>query len=154
MLLSPTSPARLPEDVSDAVRIIEEDCDAVGVVAASKPRFNPRWVCIDMNPEGYARQSFPSGKVFQRRQEVPPILRINGLLYLWRRDHVANSESPQYYDLPHRVLEVSEERAIDIDNLADFRLAEVMIRDGLIQLPWLDQVLEQNVTSIPPTSSE
>jgi CMP-N,N'-diacetyllegionaminic acid synthase len=154
LLLSPTSPARLPKDVSDAVRILEEDCDAVGVVAASKPRFNPRWVCINTDLRGYASQSFPSEKIFQRRQEVPPVLRINGLLYLWRRDHVAKSEFPQYYNRPHRVLEVPEERAIDIDNLSDFRLAELMLRDGLIKLPWLDEVSEGNSANILPTFSE
>src|SRR5277367_1212406 len=46
LLLSPTSPARMPEDVSTAVELLEQDEDAVGVVAASPPSFNPRWACI------------------------------------------------------------------------------------------------------------
>ena len=54
LLLSPTSPGRLPEDVSRAIHLLEEDTSAVGVVAASRPSFNPRWVCIDLAADGYS----------------------------------------------------------------------------------------------------
>jgi CMP-N,N'-diacetyllegionaminic acid synthase len=137
LLLSPTSPGRLPEDVSRAAQMLEDDGDAVGVVAASEPRFNPRWVCIDVAADGYLRQSFPDGKLYVRRQDVPATYRINGSLYLWRRDHVAESEAPRYFEAPHRVLEIPESRAIDIDSSLDFRLAELMLQDGLIRFPWL-----------------
>ncbi|HZD48797.1 MAG TPA: hypothetical protein VE178_08615, partial [Silvibacterium sp.] len=137
LLLSPTSPARLPEDISQAVRLLEQDDETVGVVAASEPRFNPRWVCIEIAENGYMRQSFPAGKVYVRRQDVPAVYRINGVLYLWRRDHVANSEGPRYYEMPHRMLEIPESRAIDIDSPLDFRLAELMLREGMIRFPWL-----------------
>jgi len=137
LLLSPTCPGRLPEDVSQAIRMLEEDPFAVGVVAASEPRFNPRWVCVDLAANRYMRQSFPDGTTYARRQDVPPTYRINGALYLWRRDHVAESESPGYFERPHRVLKIPESRAIDIDSPLDFRLAELMLQDGLIHFPWL-----------------
>jgi len=137
LLLSPASPARLPEDVSRAVDLLERDEEAVGVVGASRPSFNPRWACIDIAKDGYMRQSFPDGNVYTRRQDVPAIYRINGALYLWRRDHVANSEAPRYFDMPHRMLEIPESRTIDIDSADDFRLAELMLKNGLIHFPWL-----------------
>jgi CMP-N,N'-diacetyllegionaminic acid synthase len=137
LLLSPTSPGRLPEDVSNAIHLLEEDNRAVGVVAASKPSFNPRWVCIDVASDGYMRHSFPDGNNYVRRQDVPAIYRINGALYLWRRDHVANSPAPRYFDVPHRMLEIPETRAIDIDSLHDLRLAELILREGLVHFPWL-----------------
>ena len=137
LLLSPASPARLPEDVSRAVDLFEQDAEAVGVVAASKPSFNPRWACIDIAKDGYMRQSFPDGNAYTRRQDVPAIYRINGALYLWRRNHVASSEAPGYFEIPHRMLEIPERRTIDIDSVDDFRLAELMVASGLICLPWL-----------------
>jgi CMP-N,N'-diacetyllegionaminic acid synthase len=137
LLLSPTSPARLPEDISNATRLLDEDGDAVGVVAASKPSFNPRWTCIDVAADGYMRQSFPDGQSYVRRQDVPSVYRINGCLYLWRRSHVADSETPRYFDLPHRMLEIPEIRAIDIDSQQDLKLAELMLRAGMIHFPWL-----------------
>jgi len=137
LLLSPPNPSRLPEDVSKAIELLEGDECAVGVVTASRPSFNPRWACIDIATDGYMRQSFPDGNVYVRRQDVPAIYRINGALYLWRRDHVADSEKPRYFEMPHRILEIPENRAIDIDSPDDFRLAELMLRDGMIRFPWL-----------------
>lgn len=137
LLFSPTNPARLPEDVSNAIELLDKDKHAVGVITASQPSFNPRWVCVDIAADGYMRQSFPDGSVYIRRQDVPAVYRINGALYLWRRDHVAASEAPRYFDMPHRMLEIPEVRAVDIDGLNDFRLAELMLRDGMIRFPWL-----------------
>jgi len=137
LLLSPTSPARQPEDVAKAIELLEQDTHAVGVVATSRPQFNPRWVCVDIASDGYMRQSFPDGKVYARRQDVPVVYRINGALYLWRRDHVANSDAPRYFEMPHRMLEIPENRTIDIDSPHDFRLVELMLRDGMLRFPWL-----------------
>ena len=137
LLLSPTSPGRLPKDVSNAIQILEEDGHAFGVVAVSRPSFNPRWVCVDIASDGYMRQSFPDGNIYVRRQDVPAVYRINGTLYLWRRDHVAYSETPRYFDEPHRMLEIPENRAIDIDSQHDLRLAELLLREGLVRWPWL-----------------
>lgn len=137
LLLSPASPSRLPEDVDAAIQILKEDEQAVGVVAASRPTFNPRWTCVDIAEDGYIRQSFPDGNLYASRQQVPPTYRINGSLYLWRRDHLANAEAPDYYRAAHRMLELPEERTIDIDTERDFRLAELMLKDGMIRFPWL-----------------
>jgi hypothetical protein len=63
--------------------------------------------------------------------------RINGALYLWRRDHLANSEALRYFEMPHRMLEIPESLAIDIDTAHDFRFAELMLQDGMIRFPWL-----------------
>lgn len=138
LLLSPASPSRLPKDVSQAAQLLEHDHQAVGVVSVSMPSFNPRWACIDIATDGYMQQSFPDGNLYARRQDVPPIYRINGALYLWRRDHVAGSDSPRYFELPHLTLEIPEDRIIDIDTPRDFRLAELMLRDKVIHFPWLD----------------
>lgn len=151
LLLSPTSPGRLPEDVTEATRLLEQDDCAAGVVAVSEPAFNPRWTCIDKAKDGYMRQSFPNGEQYERRQDVPPIYRINGMLYLWRRDHVANSEKPGYFERPHRLLNIPDVRAIDIDTAADFHLAELKLRDGLIRLPWLSRYFLDENTELEAT---
>jgi CMP-N,N'-diacetyllegionaminic acid synthase len=138
LLLSPTCPVRFPEDVSQAIQFLEQDSGAVGVVAASRPTFNPRWVCIDIANGGYMRQSFPDGNLYTRRQDVPEVFRINGVLYLWRRDHIADSDAPHYFTMPHLLLEIPEDRAIDIDTPNDLRLAELLLRNSIIRLPWIE----------------
>jgi CMP-N,N'-diacetyllegionaminic acid synthase len=137
LLLFPTSPARLPEDVSMAMQLLEQDSHEVGVVAACKPPSTRDGPASTLR-RSYMRQSFPDGNVYTKRQDVPAaVYHINGALYLWRRDHVADSEAPLYFDMPHRMLEIPEGRAIDIDSPRDFRLAELMLRDGMVRFPWL-----------------
>lgn len=109
----------------------------MGIMAASRPSFNPRWLCIDIAADGYMHQSFSDGNTYVRRQDVPVVYRINGTLYLWRRDHVAHAKAPGYFDKPHRMLEVPESRAIDIDSPHDLLMAEIFLREGLVRLPWL-----------------
>jgi N-acylneuraminate cytidylyltransferase len=136
LLLQPTSPARLPEDVSRAISMLEQHPRSVGVVAVSVPEFNPRYVCVEER-NGCLFQAFDQDKVYTRRQDVPPVYRINGLLYLWRRDYVMQASKEQLFDGPHRMLLIPRERALDIDDLYDFQLAEILVREGIVNLPWL-----------------
>lgn len=135
LLLQPTSPGRLPEDVTQAVRILEDDDAAAGVIAVSEPHFNPRAVCVEESG-GYVRYLVPSSSIYTRRQDVQPVYRINGVLYLWRRDYVLGEETPRLGDSPHRMLVVPEERAIDIDKASDLAMAELLVREGILRLPW------------------
>ena len=135
LLLDPTSPGRLPEDVTAAVAMLDADPQAVGVVSVSEPRFNPRWVCVE-EQAGYMAMAF-SPERFTRRQDVPPVYRINATLYLWRRDFLLSPAADRWQDSPHKVIIIPEERAIHIDTLPDFELAALMLSSGIVQFPWL-----------------
>lgn len=137
VLLQATSPFRLPEDVSSALRILDQDRNAVGVVAVSTPSFNPRVVCVE-EKQGYLEWAF-TPKMYTRRQEAEPVYRINGMLYVWRRDHLMRSSADQLYAAPHRILMIPEERALDIDSLHDFQVGEALLQAGMLQLPWCEQ---------------
>jgi CMP-N,N'-diacetyllegionaminic acid synthase len=137
VLLQPTSPFRLPEDVSRAVEIISQDRQAVGVVAVSIPSFNPKVVCVE-EKNGYLEWAFAT-KLFSRRQEAEPVYRINGVLYVWRRDYLMSSSVDQFYAAPHRVLVIPEERALDIDSLHDFQVCEALLQAGMLKLPWCEE---------------
>ena len=141
LLLQPTSPARQPEDLSRAISILEEDSRSIGVVAVSIPGFNPRYVCVE-EKDGYLVGAFNREKTYARRQDVPPVYRISGLLYLWRRDYVVQASEEQLFAGPHRMLMIPRERAVDIDDLYDFRLAEILVREGIVNLPWLNSSLK------------
>jgi N-acylneuraminate cytidylyltransferase len=137
LLLQPTAPCRLPEDVSRAMEMLDADSAAAGVVAVSEPTFNPRWVCVEESG-GHMKRLVPESANYTRRQDVPPVYRINGLLYLWRRDQVVHSLAPRYFEEPYRMLVVPEIRAGDIDTAQDLAMMELLLREGLIQLPWLE----------------
>jgi N-acylneuraminate cytidylyltransferase len=136
LLLQPTAPCRLPQDVTRALDVLDGDSAAVGVVAVSEPEFNPRWVCVEERG-GYMKQPFSGSESYTRRQDVPPVYRINGLLYLWRRNHILTAPEPRYNHQPHKMLLVPEVRAGDVDTAQDLAMIELLIREGLVQLPWL-----------------
>jgi CMP-N,N'-diacetyllegionaminic acid synthase len=138
LTLDPTSPGRMPADITRALAMLEEDPACIGVVGVSEPHFNPRWVCVEER-EGYLALAFAQGARFVRRQDVPPVYRINATLYLWRRDYILGAPVAPFATVAkHKMLIVPETRAMHIDSLEDFQLAELLIRERLVRLPWLE----------------
>lgn len=134
LLLQPTNPSRLPEDVTRAIEILGASDRAMGVVSVSEPPFNPRWVCVEER-DGYLASAF-NEEMFSRRQDVPTVYRVNGLLYLWRREHILHSQSSPW-SASHKMMIVPEDRVLDIDTPHDLAVAEALVREGVIKLPWL-----------------
>lgn len=135
MLLDPTSPTRLPEDVAACVRRMKECPDADGIVSVSRPDFNPLWHCV-VERDGWMEDLIGTAGTYQRRQDVPPVYRINGLLYLWRADLVRTRAS--WREGTKLLIHVTpESRALSIDTLEQFDRAEVLAKNGLLPLPWI-----------------
>ncbi|MFC1521680.1 cytidylyltransferase domain-containing protein [Elusimicrobiota bacterium] len=139
LLLQPTSPCRLPQDISGALRCLESAPEADGIMGVSQPDFSPVWQCVT-EKDGWMHDLFEDGACYNRRQDAPNVYYINGCLYIWRTDFIRRSASEDYackgkllaYKMP-------DERAVDIDNEHQFRRAELMVEHGLIDLPWLTQ---------------
>ena len=106
----------------------------MGVVGVSEPEFNPYWHCV-IEKNGYMEDLIPGARQYGRRQDVPVVYRINATLYLWRREHVLESEDWRTGRL--KIQPVPEARAIHIDDAEQFERAELMISKGLIKLPWI-----------------
>jgi len=137
LLLDPTSPGRLPGDVAKAIQLLEADPGADGVVGVSQPEFNPYWHCM-VEKNGYMSPLIPGADRFVRRQDVPSVFRINASLYLWRRDFLLSLEG-SWMNGRNLMLEIPEARAIHIDDLGEFERANLMIREGLVSLPWVER---------------
>ena len=137
MLLQPTGPLRLPEDVSEAMALLARDQSAVGVMAVSEMPFHPRYVCVEDDGRGHLRRAFQDQPHVTRRQDLPAIYRVNGMLYVWRRDYLMSAFAVDFDAAPHRMLVVPKERGIDIDDEYDLRLAEWTLQSGTVHLPWL-----------------
>jgi len=133
LLLDPTSPGRLPDDVARAHEVLREDSSADGVVAVSEPSFNPLWTAV-FDRDGYVEPAWEGS--YGRRQEVPRVLRINAALYLFRTEFLRRVHG-SWQNGRHRGLEIPELRAFHLDSEDDFELCELVLERGLVRLPWL-----------------
>lgn len=133
LLLEPTSPGRLPEDLERTLQTLDADPDADGVVACSMPPWNPFYVGV-VERDGYLANAFE--QTYTRRQDVPRFLRINGAAYAWRAGFVRRSP-PDWSVGRHRAVEIPDERAFSIDTRDEFELAELIVKSGRVVLPWL-----------------
>lgn len=138
LLLDPTSPAREPADVSGAVHRLQAQPRADGVIGVSRPEFNPIWHCV-VERDGWMTDLMEEGAGCERRQDVRPVYRINGSLYLWRTAFVRTARSWRQ-DGRHLLYEIPELRAMSIDTAEQFERAELLVKNGRIALPWLSEI--------------
>lgn len=138
LLLDPTSPGRLPEDVRGAWQRLAEAPEADGIIGASVPDFNPIWNCVVIR-DGWMAQLIEDGRRYERRQDVPVVYRVNGSLYLWRAAFVRAEAESWRRSAKHLLYELPETRAMSIDTREEFERAELLVREGRIVFPWLQQ---------------
>ena len=136
LLLDPTSPARDPSDVTGALHRLEGTAEADGIIGVSEPDFNPIWHCV-VEQNGWMTDLMRDGGQFGRRQDVPRVFRVNGALYIWRAAFVRRQVEAWRQVGKHLMYEVPEARAISIDDALQFERAELLIKSGMITLPWL-----------------
>lgn len=139
LLLDPTSPARLPEDVAGAMEHLVNEPSADGVVGVSRPDFNPIWHCV-VASNGWMTDLIAEGAGYDRRQDVPPVYRINGSLYLWRTAFMRDNKDEWRRKGKHLIYEIPEIRAMSIDSVRQFEQAELLVKHGMIVLPWLNGI--------------
>jgi N-acylneuraminate cytidylyltransferase len=135
LLLDPTSPFREPADVTDATRKLEAAPEADGIIGVSQPDFSPIWHCV-IERDGMMKDFIDAASTYERRQDVPIVYRINGTIYIWRTAFVRTAESWRGPGR-HVIYEIPEKRALSIDYAYEFERGELMVKHGLVTLPWL-----------------
>lgn len=122
VLLQPTSPLRVAEDILGAMSMFTPDIDMV--VSVAEARCNPYYNCFETDETGYLKISKGDGQ-YTRRQDVPPVYEYNGAVY------VINPQSIRKMTLgsfPLRVPYVMPaERSVDIDAPVDLLVAEHLL---------------------------
>jgi N-acylneuraminate cytidylyltransferase len=136
LLLDPTSPTRLPEDVHEAARRLAARPDVDGILSVSKPYYSPIWSTV-VERDGLMSDFVAGSDRYARRQDVPEVLVINGLLYLWRAALVRTKDDWRTGGR-HLMLTVPESRSVAIDYLEQFERTEALVHAGLIKFPWLE----------------
>jgi CMP-N-acetylneuraminic acid synthetase len=129
IVLPPTSPFRSHEDVEQGFDLIkEEDIDMV--ISVTNSGRNPYFNMVEIDRDGFAYLSKkPEQRVF-RRQDASQVFDMTTALYAARTDYILYAHG--VFDGKVKVILIPEIRALDIDTEMDFKLAEFLISEGLI----------------------
>lgn len=120
VLLQPTSPLRLPADISACICACRQG-GAPGCVSITKATESPYWM-FTKTSEGELHNIIADKCIPLRRQALPTAYLINGAVYAARVDWLRQHTS--FIGPGVRGHEMPAERAEDIDTLEDFEAAE------------------------------
>jgi len=131
VLLQPTSPLRLAQDIDAAIALCV-DTGAPACVSVSEARDNPWWM-FSLGEHGRLRSFLPPEQRPVRRQDLPDLHALNGAVYVARTAWLRQSRSfltdeTVGYPMP-------PERSVDIDTLFDFKWAECLMAASATS-PW------------------
>ena len=126
VILQPTAPFRLPEDIDETVKkLLNSKADSAVSLVEVEGANHPIKVkkLVDDRVYSYCMEEEEG----IRRQDLPRAYRRNGAVYVIRRD-VLMKQKKLYgdYIMGHVV---AEERSIDIDIPRDWVMAELMLED-------------------------
>lgn len=124
VLLQPTSPFRIPDDIRGAMKLWSEDIDMVVSVTESKS--NPYFNLFEINGKGFLEHSKGNGE-FTRRQDTPKVLEYNGAVYVMTTESLLKSPMSQFQKIVP--FEMPSSRSIDLDTPKDWEIAEIIYRE-------------------------
>ena len=140
VILFPTSYTKTSEEIDAAIeKIIETRCDWVFTVSEVDhhpyrmftPTSDDRMVnyCADV-------ESFD---IWGNRQELPPVLRINGNAFVTWTENIENYttynvDQVNYADADIRYIMCPQENSMDIDTPLDFEVAEFLLSNRKVDL--------------------
>ena len=124
VLLDPTGPLRLPEDIKAVLAMLEDDevdCVVSGNAAHRSPYFN-----MVRESGGYVQLVIPPKGEVGRRQDAPPVYDLNTVVWAWKRRALMNDAAR----MPERtrLYLVPPERALDLDTEMDFLILETLLQ--------------------------
>ncbi len=119
--LPTTSPLRGAVDVNNCLNALDETTDVVITVtpAARSPYFN----MVTRDPAGHSKIVF-THESLHRRQDAPVVYDITTVAYVSRPQFILNNDS--LFSGCVKSVIVPKERAIDIDDVFDFQIAEAL----------------------------
>lgn len=119
-----TAPLRRPKDIERCLDLyLAGGVDVV--VTVSEARRSPYFNMVQMRSDGTVGLVIPPSKEFARRQDVPAVFDMATNVYVADPEFVMSKDS--IFQGRVKGVEVPPERAIDIDTLLDFEMAEFIV---------------------------
>lgn len=124
VLLQPTSPMRMVEDVEGCLKLYSPDVDMV--VTVTEAACNPYYDCFECDTDGTLRVSKGDGK-FTRRQDAPKAWQYNGAVYVINPDSIRRMPLGEF---PRRIpYEMPRTRSVDLDTPLDWQITESLMNE-------------------------
>ena len=119
-----TAPLREPQDIERCLDLyLAGGVDIV--VTVSEAHRSPYFNMVQRRSDGTMELVVPTLKEFARRQDVPAVFDMTTIAYVANPEFVLTKDS--IFQGRVRAVETPPERAIDIDTLLDFEIAEFLM---------------------------
>lgn len=123
IVLPVTAPLRKPSDVEECLEVFRNSSADI-VITVTEASRNPYFNMVKRNNNGEYDLVLSGTLSPKRRQDTPKVFDVVTTCYVARPDFVLNNDS--IFQGKVRAVHVPKERAIDIDSLLDFKLAEYL----------------------------
>lgn len=129
LLLQPTTPFRKGEFLKEAVALYDNSVD---MVTSVKPAAcNPYYDGFEDDEDGFLTPSKGDGTV-QRRQDAPQVWQQNGSIYVINPKSLIEKGLTCFTKV--RKYPMSEVYSVDIDNTFDWKIAELILLEKLVEI--------------------
>lgn len=122
-----TAPLRLPADIENCLDEYEKG-DADIVITVSEANRSPYFNMVKTNEDGTVGLVIPPQTAIARRQDVPVVYDMATVAYVARPGFVLTHNA--VFEGRVKAVIVPKERAVDIDTLLDFQMAECLLQAG------------------------
>lgn len=119
-----TAPLRLAIDINSCIDEYEKGSTDV-VITVTDAHRNPYFNMVKENPNGTYGLVTASPSTIERRQDAPVVYDMTTVCYVVNSEFVMSHDS--IFEGRVGAVQVPIERAIDIDSLLDFQIAEVLL---------------------------
>lgn len=119
-----TAPLRLPLDIENCLDEYEKG-DADIVITVTDARRSPYFNMVKSHADGTVGLVIPPQSAIVRRQDAPTVFDMATVTYVARPEFVLTHDAA--FEGRVRAVHVPAERAVDIDTLLDFQIAECLL---------------------------
>lgn len=128
LLLQPTSPFRRVEFLNEAIGLYDDSIDMVASVKSAP--CNPYYDGFEDNAEGLLTICKGDGTI-ERRQDAPRVWQLNGSIYVINPVSLIEKGMSNFTKI--RKYPMSELFSVDIDTAFDWKVAELVIKEQLLE---------------------
>ena len=124
VIIPPTAPLRSVQDIENCLDEFEKGNVDV-VITVSNAHRSPFFNMIKNSEDGFSSLVIPPTEAIIRRQDAPKVFDMTTVAYVVRPDFLMQHTS--LFEGSVRSVHVPLERALDIDTMLDFKIAECLI---------------------------